>query len=431
MNVHAEWAGGSHDGYVGTKIAAWGVFALTFLLMLFDFIDRQIIVSMLPIIKAEWKLTDTQLGGLISIVAFTVAILSIPVAIVADRWSRVKCVFVMAGIWSLATVACSYATSFLQLLSLRGLVGAGEAGYNAVGSAILAARFPARMRAFILASFTAAATVGVVTGVVLGGILAKNYGWQSAFGIVGIPGLILAFLYLFVEDYKTAKIGDGSASNRPSLLGMARVLLQTPSATIIYIASGLQLFVVSAMYSWLASFFNRAYSLPPDKAGIRAAMLLLAGSVGTVLWGYLADYFGRKSARNKILVMAASAFLSALVLPVAFGAFSPGLAQLAMITLGCILMTGTIGPVGAVAVDVVHPGVRATALAVGVLIQNLLGQAAGPFFTGLISDRLGLSFTLAVVPCAGVLAAIAFLLTLRSYDRDLMKRMSNPVTGNA
>jgi predicted MFS family arabinose efflux permease len=398
--------------------------------MLFDFIDRQIIVSMLPIIKVEWKLTDTQLGGLISIVAFTVAILSIPVAIVADRWSRVKCVFVMAGIWSLATVACSYATSFLQLLSLRGLVGAGEAGYNAVGSAILAARFPARMRAFILASFTAAATVGVVTGVVLGGILAKNYGWQSVFGIVGIPGLILAFLYLFVEDYKTAKIGDGGA-NRPGILGMARVLMQTPSATIIYIASGLQLFVVSAMYSWLASFFNRAYSLPPDKAGIRAALLLLAGSVGTVLWGYLADYFGRKSARNKIWVMAASAFLSALTLPVAFGAFSPGPAQMAMITLGCILMTGTIGPVGAVAVDVVHPGVRATALAVGVLIQNLLGQAAGPFFTGLISDRYGLSLTLAVVPWAGVLSAIAFLLTLRSYDKDLTKRMGNPEAGNA
>ncbi|WP_076861050.1 MFS transporter [Bradyrhizobium mercantei] len=429
MRVHAELVANNQNGYVGTRTAAWAVFALTFLLMLFDFIDRQVIVSMLPIIKAEWKLSDTQLGGLISIVAFTVGVLSIPVAIVADRWSRVKCVFVMAAIWSLATIACGYATSYLQLLSLRGLVGAGEAGYNAVGSAILAARFPARMRALVLASFTAAATVGVVTGVVLGGIIAKNYGWQLAFGIVGIPGLILAFLYLFVEDYETVKITDGRASNRPSLLGMAQLLLQTPSAMIIYIASGLQLFVVSTMFSWLASFFNRSYGLSVDKAGIRAAMLLLAGCIGTILWGYLADYFGRTGARNKIWVMAASAFSSALVLPLAFGVFSPGPIQVAMITLGCILMTGTIGPVGAVAVDVVHPGVRATALAVGVLVQNLLGQAAGPFFTGFLSDRYGLSFTLSVVPLAGVLAAVAFLFTLRRYDRDLTMRTHSPATG--
>jgi MFS family permease len=180
----------------------------------------------------------------------------------------------------------------------------------------------------------------------------------------------------------------------------------------------LQLFVVSSVFSWLSSFFNRAYGLPPDQAGVKAAALLLAGSAAAIVWGYVADRFSRKNARNKIWVIAISALLSACVLPLAFGAVPAGQTQFALILLGCVCMTGTLGPVGAVAIDVVHPGVRATAIAVGVLTQNMLGLAAGPFVTGLISDRYGLATTLSIVPLAGVLSAIAFLLTLRRYDKD-------------
>jgi MFS family permease len=405
------------DGYATTKAAAWWVFILSFLLMLFDFIDRQIVVSMLPIIKAEWQLSDTQLGGLLSIVAIIVAILSIPTAIIADRWSRVRCVFLMAFVWSVATIACSFAGSYGQLLALRAAVGAGEAGYNAVGSAILASLFPTRIRAVILSAFSAAAAFGAVIGVILGGILAKHYGWHAAFGIVGIPGLIVAILYLFADDYKTVKVG--SEASLAGVWTMARELYRRPSAAAIYVASGLQLFVVSSIFSWLSSFFNRIYHLPVDQAGIRAASLLLAGSVAGIVWGHIADRFGRKRSRNKIWVMATSSLLSAIILPIAFGVVAPGPAQFVLILAGCIFVTGAMGPVGAVAIDVVHPGVRATAIAVGVLIQNTLGLAAGPFVTGLISDRYGLATTLSIIPLAGAAAAIVFLLILRRYDKDL------------
>ena len=142
--------------------------------MLFDYIDRQLVVSMLPAIKSGWSLNDAQLGGLISIVSLTVGVLAIPVALLADRWSRVTSIFVMGAVRSLATVACAYATDHIQLLTLRGVVGIGEAGNFAAGTAILAHRFPTPMRAAILAAFSAVAAIDTVLGVILGGALAKT-----------------------------------------------------------------------------------------------------------------------------------------------------------------------------------------------------------------------------------------------------------------
>ena len=413
---------GTQSAYRGTKRSAWMVFALTCLLMVFDFIDRQIIVSMLPFIKAEWGLSDTQLGGLISIVSLTVGLFSIPVALLADRWSRVKSIFAMAFVWSAATIACAFAGSFAQLLALRGLVGLGEAGYGGAGAALLSSRFPARMRAAILGAFTASAAIGAVLGVVLGGAIATRWGWHAAFGIVGVPGLILACLYLLVKDYETVDLvaaGAGEARQKFSFRDVMHAVLSSPSALAIYIGGALQLFVVSTIYSWLPSFFNREYGLPVDQAGMRAALVLLAGSVAAVAWGWCADRVSRNEPGNKILVMALSAGSSGVVLIAAFGALSPGAAQFALILLGAVLMTGTIGTVAAVTVDVAHPGLRATAIAIGALIQNLFGLAGGPFITGVISDKYGLVASLAVVPAFGLLAAVAFVMTIGLYRKDL------------
>src|SRR6478735_5283390 len=110
---------------------AWSVFALTFALMIFEYVDRQVVVSMFPHLKAHWGLSDGQLGGLVSIVSIVVALGSVPLSLLADRWSRVKCMFAMALVWSLATIGCAFAQSYGQLLFMRGVIGLGEAGYGA------------------------------------------------------------------------------------------------------------------------------------------------------------------------------------------------------------------------------------------------------------------------------------------------------------
>jgi predicted MFS family arabinose efflux permease len=409
---------------------AWTVFAIVFALMVFDYVDRQVVVSMFPHLKAHWSLSDRELGALVSVVSITVALGTIPLSLLADRWSRVKSMFVMAVVWSLATVSCAFAEHYGQLFGARALVGLGEAAYGSAGAALLATLFPVRMRSTVLGAFLAAGLLGSVFGVVLGGVIAQHWGWQAGFGAVGIPGLALAFLFLLVvRDYKTVALPDRRAANgalAPRLAARAIVaaLLRPRTALVTCIGAGLQLVMVSTSYAWLPSYFNRIYGLAPDAAGLKTGVVVLIGGVGAIVWSIVADRASARYPRARLIVPALCGVLTALFMGIAFAILPPGPAQFALIMAGAATMTGTIGPVAAVVVDVVHPSVRATAAAVLSLMQNLFGLAAGPLLTGYLSDRYGLPFALSVVPVFCLAAAVVFVIAARTYVSDLQQTQS-------
>lgn len=197
---------GRENDYLVSAGQAWFALTMSIALMFFDYVDRQVIVSLFPHLKAEWALSDKQLGGLVSVVSVTVAAFSIPTSLIADRFSRVKSIAVMATVWSLASISCMFTRSYGALFGARAVVGLGEAGYGSAGAALIATHFPARMRGALMGGFFACASFGSVLGVMLGGVIASHWGWQAAFGVVGAPGLVLALLYLFVRDYKTVEL---------------------------------------------------------------------------------------------------------------------------------------------------------------------------------------------------------------------------------
>jgi len=408
-----------------SRAYAWSVFAILFLLMVVDYVDRQVVVSMFPHLKAAWALSDGQLGGLVSVVSITVALGTVPLSLLADRWSRVKSIFVMALVWSTATLACAYAENYTQLMGARSFVGLGEAAYGAAGAALLASLFPVRMRSTILGAFLAAALVGSVLGVVLGGVIAQRWGWQAGFGAVAVPGLILAFVFLFVvRDYKTVALPStpsmqGHRTGKMSARAVAAALLKPRTALITCLGAGLQLVMVSTTYAWLPSFFNRYYNLAPDQAGLKTGLVVLLSGVGAVLSSIIADRMSMRFPRARLYVPAVAAVMTAALMGAAFGLLSPGTPQFVLIIAGAMLMTGTIGPVAAVVVDVVHPSVRATAASVLSLTQNLFGLAAGPLLTGVLSDIYGLPFAMSVVPVFCVLAAVVLVIAARTYEADL------------
>lgn len=409
--------------YIVGRRAAWFAFAMTVGLMLFDYIDRQVIVSLFPYIKAEWGLTDKQLGALVSVVSITVALGALPVALLADRTSRVKSIVVMATVWSLATISCMFSRNYSALFTARAMVGLGEAGYGSVGAALIATLFPARLRARLLAAFFAAASVGSVLGVLLGGVIAARWGWQAAFGVVGVPGLLLALLYLKVRDYNTVQLTPALASATASMGGtlkhIAKGLARSPTLLWVCLGGAAQLIVVSAVWAWLPSFLNRVHGVAPDKAGVQAALVVLSGAIGSIVWGALVDRCGVRRLRNKLHAMAALCGVSLAVLALAFASNASFAAQFALIALGGFVMTCTVGPVSAIVADVVHPGLRASGLSVLALAQNLLGLAAGPFIAGALSDLYGLQSALALVPAFGLAAAGFFLLAARKYELDV------------
>ena len=418
------------DRYLCGRGAAWFALVMTLALMVFDYVDRQVIVSLFPFLKAEWDLSDKQLGALVSIISITVAIGALPVALVADRASRVKSIVVMAAIWSLATISCMWTRSYPQLLAARGIVGLGETGYGSVGAALIASHFPSRMRGALLACFFAAAAVGSVLGVLLGGVIAAKWGWQAAFGIVGVPGLVLALLFIKVRDYRTVELAPALDAKRRSFGAAARHIVKTlaRSRTILWVCIGgaAELIVVSALWSWLPSFLNRVHGLAPADAAIKAALVVLAGAAGSVVWGALVDRAGVGKPRRKLAVMAMLCLATMVVLLAAFGLSLTPRAQFALIAFGGFMATCTVGPVSAIVIDVVHPGLRATGSSVLALFQNLFGLAAGPFLAGALSDAWGLVPALTMTPLFAIVAAGAFLLAARSYEGDKARSMEPP-----
>jgi len=401
---------------------AWSVFGILFALMVVDYIDRQVVVSMFPHLKAYWELSDRQLGGLVSIVSITVALGAVPLSL-ADRWSRVKSIFLMVLVWSLACISCALAASYSQLLGARSVVGLGEAAYGTVGAALLASLFPLRMRSTVLGAFFAAATLGSVMGVMLGGFIAERWGWQAGFGAVGIPGLVLCLVFLLiVRDYKTVALPcttrpDGKPRTAARIV--VAELLRPRTALLTCVGAGVNLLVVSTTWAWLPSFFNRYYGLAPDQAGVKTALVVLVGGAGTLLWSVVADRLMSRLPRARLLVPAATAILTALFMITAFALLPPGNLQFALIIAGSLMMTGSVGTADAVIIDVIHPSVRATAASILSLMRNLFGLAAGPLLAGALSDAYGLPFALSVVPVVCFVAAALYILAARSYEADL------------
>ncbi|GAC1604562.1 MAG: MFS transporter [Ramlibacter sp.] len=427
------------DDYLFGPRQAWFAFAMTIALMMVDYIDRQVIVSLFPHLKTAWQLSDKQLGALVSVVSLTVAVGTVPIALFADRASRVNSIVAMAVTWSLATLSCMFTRNYGQLLVMRAVVGVGEAGYGAVGSALIASHFPTRMRGTLLAGFFAAGSVGSVLGVLLGGLIAARWGWQAAFGVVGVPGLVLALLYTRVRDYRTVSLTPRLDRATSSVGGVVNAILQalTHSRTMLWVCIGgsAQLIVVSAIWAWLPSFLNRVHGMAPDKAAISAALVVMCGAVGAVVWGAVVDRSGRRCPGTKLRAMALLCLASLAVLGFAFGAPQFGVpldhqAQFLAIAAGGLLMTCTVGPVTAIVIDVIHPGIRATGASVLALFQNLFGLAAGPFIAGVLSDAWSLQQAMAAMPFFAVLAAVSFLIAQRSYETE-MKLVGDTVLADA
>jgi predicted MFS family arabinose efflux permease len=245
--------------------------------------------------------------------------------------------------------------------------------------------------------------------------------------MVGAPGLLLALLFVvFVRDYRTPPLFGGGARSPRSLRTLVAALFRPRCMLAACVGAGLQLVTVSTIYAWLPTYLNRDYGFAPDVAGARAGFVVLAGGVGAVAWSIVADRWTARTRRARLYVPVAVALATAAVMPLAFGLIAPGPLQFALILIGATTMTGTLGPIAAVVVDVAHPGLRATAAAVLALVGHLVGLTTGPLVTGWLSDTHGLGFALTVVPMFCLAAAALFAFAAQRYEADLAATPSAP-----
>ena len=194
------------------------VLAVLILIYMLNFLDRQIIGILAAPLKAHFGMSDSQFGLLGGIAFASVySTLAIPLAWLADRFSRVWIMTGALAVWSGFTALCGLAGSFTQLFLCRMGVGVGEAGGVAPAYSLVADYFPPHQRARALAAFAFGIPLGTAAGTLVGGLLAATYGWRTAFIVVGLIGLLVApLLRLTVRDPKRGGTDAVKAAVAPS-----------------------------------------------------------------------------------------------------------------------------------------------------------------------------------------------------------------------
>ncbi len=417
------------EGYLFTRKYTNYVFMLLFLLYMFDYVDRMVITSLFPFLRADWNLTDTQCGMLVSAVYWSIVLFTFPVSILVDRWSRRKTIGFMALLWSIATGLGALSGTFRHLFYSRSAIGVGEAGYAPGGSAMISALYPDRKRAWMMGLWNASIPLGSAIGVAIGGIIATHWGWRHALGIVAIPGMIIAILFFFVKDYKTIDLlkegpGIGKLKEhkkiRMSIADLFKEFMQKPSLIFTYFGMAGVVFTTTSLLTWLPTYFVRVQGVRQEFAGTKAGVVMLFAIVGAPLGGYIADRWRKKRINARLMLPTITSLLSAVIMFLAFSVFNGQIQYLLLLSVG-ISITAFISAAAAVTQDLVHAGLRAISYAIAVVVQNLLGASLGPIVMGAISDATNIQTAFSLLPIALLIASALFFAGSFYYEKDLTK----------
>lgn len=408
-------------------------FAFTVLLTvnILNYADRYVLSSVLPAIKKEFGMTDFQSGLLISSFLLVYAIATLPLGVWADRGIRKNIVALCVGIWSVSTALAGFTRNLIQLFSMRSILGIGEAGYAPASLSLLGDFFDKSKRGRILSYWSVGTLVGAAIGVSLGGRVADALGWRWAFYIVGIPGLIAAFLAWRIfeprrgvfdrengDETTVETMGHGSLGK--GFRGSVQKLLKIPTYWTIVGALVFSFFCIGGTSFWLPSYLNRAFNLSLTNAGtISGIVLVISGVVGTVVGGWLADFMQRRFAGGRLFTCILGFLIGAPLVLIALLIHALPLFIAVFVVAGISLNFCT-GPLNAVIQDIIAPEIRATALGLALLLAHVLGDAAAPTIIGIFSDRFTLGTALLVTaPTFLLLAGIVCLVGLRTVAKDM------------
>lgn len=369
------------------------VLAMLLAVYVFNFLDRMLLSILAGPIQADLSLSDGQMG-LLGGLAFAAlySTLAVPLSALADRTGRVRVIGWSLVVWSGFTALSGMATSFWQLFAARLGVGVGEAGGVAPSHAVIGEWFAPERRATALAIYSLGIPLGSAFGLLAGGYIAQEIDWRVAFFAVGMAGVLFAPLFRMAVKDRPARIAPPPAAAAPALGATFGLLARKPSFWLLSLGAAAGSSIGYGISFWLPSFVQRSFGIGLfDTALFVSGTLLIGGVAGILGGGRLADRLGRAD-RAWYAWLPAIAYASSAPLWAA-GVSSGGIA-LAFVLL--LLPQGLsyvwLGPVLTAVQHLVEPPARATASALFLLINNLIGLAAGIYALGALSDALASQF---------------------------------------
>lgn len=353
--------------------------------------ERYLMVVMVEPIRHELHLSDAAIGMVKDMIIAIVYILAIiPLARLADGWSKRKIVAIAATVWSAAVIVCGAAKSFWVLLIGRAGIGLGEGGFTPPSQAWIADLFPIRQRATALSIFLLGASLGTFLGPAIGGWAVHEYGWRNTLMFASIPGFILAPIVWFTLRDTRSGLADGAtaAQSAPvSFLQTARELLAIKTLPPLILAASLNALLTMGFISWAPAFMERTHGMPANQAGLQMGGALFFGSaIGHTLGGPMADFLGRRDMRWYIwMLMISGACAAGIGWMILTG---PGERVFPLYGLNMLLGGLSAAPLMAVVAGLVPSRSRATAIAVLMVTIQVVGLGGGPVLVGWLSDIL-------------------------------------------
>ncbi len=362
---------------------------LLLLVYIFNFLDRQILSILMPLIKADLGLSDTQLG-LLSGLAFALfySTLGIPIARWADRGSRRSIIALALAIWSAMTALSGLAGNFWQMAIARVGVGVGEAGCSPPSHSLISDFFPLEKRGTAMSIYSMGIPIGVLLGFLFGGQLGETFGWRWTFVIVGAPGILLALVVRYTLREPTRGMSEKVAvkDEEFSIGQVFHVLWEKKTFRHLSFAAALHAFTGYGVGTWVPSFLYRVHEMSLSNIGLVLAMVAgIAGGIGTFMGGWLTD---KMQTRDQRWIVWVPGLATAAAVPFAFGVYLLDDISyvVASMILPNILGYMYLGPTFALTQSLVSVKMRALAAAILLLIINLIGLGLGPSFIGMLSD---------------------------------------------
>lgn len=373
-----------------------------------NFADRQVLNPLVPLLRTHFNVTDTQLGSLQWVLLVVLALASIPSGYLADRFNEPKIIACGVLFWSLAAIASGMAPTFGFLFVARGLVGVGEAAYAPAAQSLISDSFRKENRALAQSIFASGMILGGVAGLALGGIMGEGQGWQRAFMIVGILGVL--------PGLSALKLKEPSRRPRSEVVPVMQ-LLRVPAFVAMIVAGICITFSSVSFVTWGIDYATNYKNFSVKEAALSLAIIALLSSVlGALSGGIVADRLQKRLPFGRILVIACAFLVAAPFLLVAIQSDEKWMV-LAGFFVSMFFMSWYHGPTTAVLHDLTPQRAHATAVGLYMFATQLLG-ALGPLFIGRISDVSDLQIGLQAATAVMVFGALLLLLVIYFVRRD-------------